>query len=511
METALTFESNRQKFHYAVTLFALLLLAIGLCTSKFLSSVGGITLGVNWLLEGDWKRKWQIIKNDRHLWLLLILYFVFVVGQFQSSPIGDGVKLLRTKLPLLYMPLVIATTRIKHKHIQLITEFFPYMVALTTLLAWYNLLFTDLEIRNIYPFCKHISYGIQMCVGSIICFSFLGRKVFDSKKHNTILLLVGIYLIICMIAFEKYTALLAGTITFVVWAIYYVYTLCSKLIKIVFPIVLLIFTTIFILGLRHAILNYFTPRFDFEAVHQQQTARGNNYTFDTNSLVENGQYIGVYVCEPELREAWAVRSQIPFDDVFPTLVRYLNSKDEHKDYEAVMALADSEIEDVENGVANIKYKLPLARMYVTFFEVSDTHSIADKSMLQRFYFWKIACKMISERPLIGYGCGTATKFFQAEQLKNESINEPLRDPHQQYLEDAMTFGIPIALLIICIYIYLIINGIRCKNPLLTINLFMLMLTLFVEGNNYQAATILFAVVTTIFSYYNLTEKEQVSD
>ena len=70
----------------------------------------------------------------------------------------------------------------------------------------------------------------------------------------------------------------------------------------------------------------------------------------------------------------------------------------------------------------------------------------------------------------------------------------------------MTFGIPVALIILFVYIFLIYKGIKNDNPLLALTLLMLMLTLFVEGNNYQAATILFAIVTSVFSYYNLTSK-----
>jgi len=510
METALIFENNRQKFHYAVMMFALLLLAIGLCTSKFLSSVGGITLGVNWIVECDWRRKWQIIKTDKHLWLLLVLYLVFVWGQFQSTPFGDGTRLLRTKIPMLYMPLVIATSRIKFKHIQMLTEFYAYMVALTTLLAWYNLLFTDLEIRRIYPFCKHISYGIQMCIGSIICFSFLLKKTFSSKPHNIILLTIGIYLIICMIFFAKYTALVAGTITLIACCCYFVFTRCSKMMKLLFPVGILTIILFLWLGLRQAYNNYFTPRFDSEEIHRQYTSQGNAYTFNTESLVENGQYVGVYICEKELRQAWEERSQMPYNDAYPTLVRYLNSKGYYKDYEAVASLSENEITDIENGIANIKYKSPLSRLYITFFELTEKQNVGNKSLIMRLYCWKIACRMISERPLLGYGCGTATKILETEQLKNEAIKKPLKVPHQQYIEDAMTFGIPVAAIVVGIYIYLIIIGIKRKNPLLSISLLMLMLTLFVEGNNYQAATILFAVVTTIFSYFNLTNKEDSS-
>ena len=498
--------TKRQQFHYIIAVFGLFLLAVGLPTSKFLSSVGGVMLGINWLIEGDWRRKWLILKSDRHLWLLLVLYLVFVWGLIQSSPHSDGMRLLRTKVPMLYIPLVVATTRIKFSHIRMLTEFYAYMVALTTLLSWYNLLFSDREIRNIYPFCKHISHGIQMCVGCIICFSFRHKRIYNSKKHNNILLAVGFYLIICMIAFAKYTALAAGLITLMVWLTYYVYKNCSLKIKIGFPIAIVLIMSVVGLGLRRTISNYFTPRFDTEAVHKQFTSRGNPYTFDTNTIVENGQYVGVYVCDEELAQAWPEKSQKPYNEVYKTLIRFLNSKGDYKDYDAVAALTAEEVADIENGIANIKYKSFLSRLYVTFFEFTNQQDVEEKSMVKRFYCWRLAGRLIAERPLLGYGNGTTSKIFQSEQMKNPNIKNPLVVPHQQYLEDAMTFGIPVALIILFVYILLIYKGIKEDNPLLVLTLLMLLLTLFVEGNNYQAATILFAIVTTVFSYYNLTSK-----
>lgn len=500
----LTFDTNRQKFHYAATLIGLFFLFVGLCTSNFLISVGSGTLGVNWLISGEWSRKWQNIKSDKHLWVLLILYFVFVIGQLPASFSDNGFGMLNKKLPMLYLPLVLSTTRIKFNHIRILVEFYAYLVAFTTLWAWYNLLFNHVEIRDLYPFCWHISYGIQMCMCSIICFSLRRKAVYESRRHNLILTITGFYLIVCMVAFGKYTALAAGSTTFIIWLLYYAFKSGSKTLRWAVPVIILaIFATagsmLYITAQR-----YFTPRFNYEKEHRLTTNQGNPYTFDTTSTVENGQYVGVYVCKAEMEQAWNERSNKEFKSAYYTLVRYLNSKGDFKDYEAVMSLSDDEIHDIENGLANVKYHTPLARLYITFYELNNQQYVEGKSFVFRIYCWKLACKLITNHPLIGYGCGTATKIFQEEQLKN-GIKNPLPVPHQQYLEDAMTFGIPIAIIIFGVYIYLLFYGIKRDNPILTLTLFMLMLTLCVEGNNYQFASVLFAIVTSVFSYYNLTD------
>lgn len=504
MDKSPSFDIYRQKFHYAVNIIGLLFLFVGLCTSNFMLSVGSGTLGVNWLISGEWPRKWQIIKTDKHLWALLFLYFVFIIGQLPAQFQDKGIGMLNTKLAMLYMPLVIATNRIKLNHIRNLAEFYAYLVALTTLWAWHNLLFNHLEIRQIYPFCWHISYGLQMCVCSIICFSLRLKGVYKSRQHNLILTIIGLYMIVCMVAFEKYTALVAGSATLIIWLLYYVFKNCSRTMRVAVPIIILaLFSTVGCL-LYISANRYFTPRFDSESKHQLTTAHGNPYTFDTTSMVECGQYIDVYVCKSELQQAWAERSSKEYTKVSSTLIRYLNSKGFFKDYKAVMALTDDEIHDIENGIANARYASPFGRIYVTFFELNDMQHVEGKSFVFRLYCWKLACKLIANHPLTGYGCGTATKVFLEEQQKC-GIKKPLPVPHQQYLEDAMTFGIPVAIIIWGVYIYLIHFGIKRDNPILSLSMFMLMLTLCVEGNNYQFASVLFAIVTSVFSYHNITD------
>ena len=85
------------------------------------------------------------------------------------------------------------------------------------------------------------------------------------------------------------------------------------------------------------------------------------------------------------------------------------------------ALTAEEVADIENGIANIKYKSFLSRLYVTFFEFTNQQDVEEKSMVKRFYCWRLAGRLIAERPLLGYGNGTTSKIFQSEQMKNPNI------------------------------------------------------------------------------------------
>ena len=499
---------RRKEIHYGIFLIGLVGLLIGLPFSKIIMSCSGMLLALNWIVEGDWKRKFAIFSSDKKLWLLLFLYFVFIIGQFFSEPFGCGTRMLKTRLPLLYLPLILATTPLKKDHLRKLLQGYAWILAATTLVAWYNFIFNHYQdIRLIYPFCKHINYGIQLCTGFLISLGLWHTNRVSSKRQRYLMLGARLYLFVCMVVFAKYTALIAGIITLFAWGTYHILTKQTKLKKVIF-----LFATLFVIGgvvgfvgvLAH---NYFTPRFNPNTPHPTHTSHGNPYIFNTTSVVENGEYIDVYLCEQELQEAWALRSSLPYEDIKYTLIRYLNSIGQHKDYDAVMQLSNEAISDIENGIANIKYTTPLNRLYVTFFEISNSENIEGKSLMKRLNTWRITCSLIAQRPLTGYGCGSAIRTLQEEQKKQHPTLKPIPDPHQQYLEDALTFGIPLAVAVLAVYIFLLYYGVKTHNLIFVLTLFMLLLTLFIEGNNYQSATTLFAFITSVFTYNNPTAKE----
>ncbi len=124
--------------------------------------------------------------------------------------------------------------------------------------------------------------------------------------------------------------------------------------------------------------------YDFEKVNkdtiEKTTSRGNLYHHDFNNpMVENGNYVYLYICESEMREEWNKLSEIKYDSIgkngYPisaTLIRYLTSKGLRKDADGVQSLTVSDRKNIEKGMANViyarkKYSL-YPRIYQTIWE-----------------------------------------------------------------------------------------------------------------------------------------------
>ena len=97
---------------------SLAILISGLSTSMFLMSLGSIMLTIVWVLEGNFLEKWNSIKTNRTIQLLILFYFIHVVGLIYTANFEYGFKDLRVKLPLLLFPIILGTISIHNKKSQ---------------------------------------------------------------------------------------------------------------------------------------------------------------------------------------------------------------------------------------------------------------------------------------------------------------------------------------------------------------------------------------------------------
>lgn len=81
-----------------------------------------ILISLLWLLEGDFKTKFQHITSSKLLWVFISLYFIYLLGMTYTSNILHGWKDLETKFTLLLFPLIYATS-INAKKIQFFNLF----------------------------------------------------------------------------------------------------------------------------------------------------------------------------------------------------------------------------------------------------------------------------------------------------------------------------------------------------------------------------------------------------
>jgi hypothetical protein len=213
---------------------------------------------------------------------------------------------------------------------------------------------------------------------------------------------------------------------------------------------------VIILIARMDMRNFHAPAVDKSAL-EKRTEGGHLYEHNlSDKTLENGHFVNLYICEPELKKAWNLRSTIHFDSgdhkgqpVRTTLIRYLTSKGMHKDSAALSRLGDDEIRAIENGRANYRFKTRpglYQRLYETLWEIHiwrATGFVSYHSFGQRIVFYQTAGEVIRNHFLTGVGTGDVyDSMLETTRNNHQSIERRWKgEPHNQYAFLFMSFGI----------------------------------------------------------------------
>jgi hypothetical protein len=174
-----------------------------------------------------------------------------------------------------------------------------------------------------------------------------------------------------------------------------------------------------------------------------------------NFKSKNGKWAGLYICDKEMRQSWAKRSQLSIDSLDRnkqlrryTLISYMASKDLRKDAEGMSRLSEDDIHNIENGINRYDFStLPGMRTqveefitaYQRYIHLDDPNS---GSMVQRFEYWRTSLMIIRQNPFFGVGTGDLPKAFE-EQYQNMDSNLAVQyrlRSHNQYLSITVAFG-----------------------------------------------------------------------
>ena len=213
-------------------------------------------------------------------------------------------------------------------------------------------------------------------------------------------------------------------------------------------------------GISWYLISFYTKYTCVEKIDKEQldkrTASGNLYYHDLEAGTENGKYIYVYLSEKEMRFAWAQRSALSYDSLDHnkqklkfTLIRYLTSKGLRKDKEGVENLTAEDVQNIENGIANIHYTQGIgieARLMKILLEVENYKKTGDPSghsVMQRVEFWRTSFRIIKKNLFFGVGTGDMNIAFQMEYEEMDSklnMESRLR-AHNQYLSIWVGLGL----------------------------------------------------------------------
>jgi hypothetical protein len=441
-------------------LFGLVLLAVSLPFSNYLMSVSQFILGGAWLLDRNYKEKLTRFWNNKAAVAICSLFLLHIIGLLYTTDFNYGLEDVRKKVTLFLLPFLIASSApLSEKQFRMVLVFFCMAVTLATIysavLLGGFLGNTILSAREISPFISHIRFGLMICFAIFVMIYFISaeRHLFAKIFQAAVAGWLAVYLFIS----ESIT----GLICFIAALIILVFAFSLKQKRLWMKIA----GTGLVVAAVSGILVYLKATWDDlrhirpvdVSVLETHTKRGNKYEhFPNDKQVENGNLIWVYVCWPELEQAWNQRSKMNFsgkdlcsNEIRYTLTRFLASKGLRKDADGVASLSDGEVRSIERGVANVKFQDATnihSRIHQTLWEIAlymDGGNPSGHSIPQRIEYWRAAIGIIKDHFLSGVGTGDV-KTAYAEQY--EKMNSPLRQEyrlraHNQFLAIGTAFGL----------------------------------------------------------------------
>lgn len=137
-----------------------------------------------WLMEGELKTKLEMVKSNKVLLSLVILFFLILASVFWSENTSLALRQLRLNSYLLSI-FVIATS-IKKEQISTIISAFLLGMFISEVIAYgvfFELwTFKEATVENPSPFMMHIDYSVFMAFTSILLLNRLFAKRYDLKE-----------------------------------------------------------------------------------------------------------------------------------------------------------------------------------------------------------------------------------------------------------------------------------------------------------------------------------------
>lgn len=446
-------------------------------------SIGGIFLASTWLLHSIYLG----IKNSDPLFnlkkvtsssiaLTIVGFFLLhIVGMIHTEDVAYGLKDIRIKLPLLFMPLVFTGAPKFSRNTKNIIEYLFIgacaIAALITIIN-YSLNYTTTgNVRQAHLFTSHIRFGLMAALAIYLAYRHL---LFDQKKLKWILAIPLVTLLFYLLKLQSITGIISLLVVFVVTGWIEVKRMKSKKWRLALSTLLLFAMLGPLAYLFQQAKNYFDVKIPSEVELQSLTQEGNPYEHKLgDTQVENGTLIWYFISWGELADAWRQRSEIPFEgndkanqSVASTLIRYISSKGFKKDREGVNGLSDEDIKWIERGVPNylfVQENGGKRRLQVLFFEINGYLNGANpsgNSLTQRFEFWRAGKHILKSRWLIGVGTGDPPRAFKQAYSELESpLEEQFRHrAHNQYMSMWISLGlIGMVWLVVLLFIPIVIS------------------------------------------------------
>jgi hypothetical protein len=502
-----------------VLLMAALCVAIPL--SRYMTSMMLIFLLANWLIEADFKAKWQRIKEYKSAIFAFLFLFVMMLGFVRADNFVEALDYWSCKLPLYLAPVIVASSQpYKRKELFFILGCFVLSVLFATIYSSIYYLKNDVaDIREISVFISHIRFSLCIDVAIVLLLYFVFREKDVPVMGRWCAAVLCVWITVYLFIAQTLTGIV---LLFMVAVAYGVCVLLYRWKEDTYrrmAIGMLCLVAIFVMLLAGETWRYFHVDQSQYTPVDTLTANGNPYVNDGNSIVENGSLIGMYVCREELESAWSQRSDVDFYNPMleATLVRYLNSCHLRKDSAGVMALSEQDVRNIEQGIANVDYtsRFGLKRaLYPIFFSIElyrCSGDVQNSTILQRVEYWRASWKQIQKHWLFGVGLGKH-KTAVGDQLAADGSSLEGKDRtgcHNQWLTFWLMGGIFVLLYFVFMLIYPFFEQ-KKKITFVYVAFFIILVgSMFTEDTlETESGLTLFAILNSILLYaFNLNRYE----
>ena len=446
--------------HRNLYLGSLALLALSLPVSPFGISLATFILLGNWLLEGDFRRKKEILQHRPSLWIFISIFFLCLIGMTYSSNLHYAWHDIVIKVPLFILPLIIGTSQpVSPKEFRVILAallaglWIASLTGIAVLLGW-----THTEIRNIRDISVFISHIRLSLITGVTLQVMVYLLIYEKKLSRTerwVYLVSLVWLAAFLFILKSLTGFLMLGFLLITTFILLVRTIRTFMLR--YFIIIMGVTVVLLAAawFSRATTRYHTRDPLPDPQKMGTTANGRPYDHPRNLVdVENGHYVWLYVCEDELRRSWNKASDLDYDGrdlqgqrLSTTLIRYMTSRNLRKDSLGFSRMMPEDIRNVENGMTNYLFANRFSLypyFYVLMWEKEHYRKeLSGHSHTQRLAYMRVGWQIARDHFWWGVGNGDVPDVYRTYYNKGNTKLSPrwqLR-AHNQYLTYWITYGI----------------------------------------------------------------------
>jgi len=208
MSIVLFFKNNRSKFTFYALLGVLSTLFLPIKYNSWAINV----LVVAWLIEPQFKERVKRIINNKHVWVFIGFFLIYIVGLLYSDNIKYGVKFITRNLSFIIFPIILTSSNIDKEKKNKALAFFAYFTLIISVVllvvALFNY-FTTGDFSSLFydNYTQHkelhpVYFGMYFLFSISVIVNRL-RKIRNKKKSLKILSLIFYSIVILILISSK--------------------------------------------------------------------------------------------------------------------------------------------------------------------------------------------------------------------------------------------------------------------------------------------------------------------